>query len=836
MKDVFDEIRLAGRGLARRPGYACVAALTLALGIGANVAIFTVVNAVLLRPLPFPEADRIVTIRHHAPGINLPELQSSPGLIALYREDARTLTRLAGFEFRQRNLTGGGRPERVQAVAVTPELFDVLATRPSLGRPFHDTDAQEHAAPVAILTDALWRSRFGGDRAIVGQQIEMDGVRTEIVGVMPPSFAYPNPETRLLVPLWLDPARGFGTFGTRALARLVPGASLEAARAEIDALQRRISERFPDLTQEMLQSFGWSATLDPLRDVVVRDVAAALWILLGTVGLVLLIAGANVANLFLVRAESRQREVAIRSALGANRRRIASTFMAESGLLAFAGGLGGLALAAVAIQLLVAYGPAELPRLSEVGIDWTVIAFAAALTGLTALLLGVLPVARLVRRSFVALLRDGGRGSTMGPDRHRLRQLLVAGQVTVALVLLVGSALLLQSLVRLRAVDPGFRVDSMLTSGVSLGREPDRARLTTFYRRVVEEVSALPGVVAVGAGSSLPIGATSMNGSSFTIESRPRADDQVPPVTMYYAVMPGYFETLGIPLLEGRAPEAADADQARPIVWVNQTFASQFLGEVREGPPLNGARGGLSGSRRPGRSNNSDAIGERIRIGDDKTWLEIAGVVGDVRTFGLREDVRPMAYLPLGTSVGGVSLDVMHLVIRTDGAAASVAPLLRSAVDRVDPSVPLTSARTMTEIVSSSLAQMSFTMTLVALAAAIALVLGAVGLYGVISYIVSQRTAEIGVRMALGAQPRDVRSMVLRQGLGVVLVGIVVGVVLAAGATRVLASLLFEVSARDPATFATVTAVLLAVSVVAIYLPARRAAGIDPIRALREEA
>ena len=809
MMHVLKELRITARTLATRPGYTVVAALTLALGIGATVAIFTVVYAVLLRPLPYPDSDRIVTIRHHAPGLDLPELQSSPGLIAIYREEARTITRLAGVEFRERNLTGGGRPERVRMAAVTPELFDVLATRPALGRAFVEADAQPGSAPVAILTDALWRARFGGDPAIVGQRVELDGVRTEIVGVMPPRFAYPDPETRLLTPLWLDPARGFGTFGTRTVARLAPGADLEAARREIADLQSRIPERFPDLTAETLQRFGWSVTLEPLRDAVVRDVSAPLWILFGAVALVLLIAGANAANLFLVRAESRQREVAVRAALGANRRRIASAFLAESGLLAAAGGLAGLLLAVGGIRLLVAYGPAELPRLHEVRVDMTVIAFAAALSALTALVLGALPVSHLVRRSFATLLRDGGRGNTTGRQRHRVRQLLIAGQVTVAVVLLVGSALMLQSLVRLAAVDPGFKVDGVLTSGVSLGREADRAHVATFYHRVLDEVAALPGVVSVGAGSSLPIAATSMNGSSFDIESRPRADGQIPPVTMYHAVMAGYFETLGIPLVEGRAPERVDADQPRAVVWVNQTFARQFL--------------------------EGRALGERIRIGDDKTWLEIAGVIGDVRTFGLREDIRPMAYLPLSTSVPNVSVNVMQIVVATTGAPASVAPLLRSAVDRVDPSVPLTTTRTMEEIVSTSLARMSFTMTLVGLAAGIALVLGAVGLYGVIGYIVSQRTAEIGVRLALGAQPADVRTMVLRQGMAVVIVGLVVGLAAAAAVTQALASQLFEVSARDPMTFAGVTALLAAVSVVATYLPARRAAAVDPVRAFREE-
>ncbi len=810
MTDILKELAMAGRALVRRPGYSAVAAATLALGIGATVAIFTVVNAVLLRPLPFPDAGRIVTIRHHAPGIGLPELNSSPGLITHYRDGAATLTGVAGYESRDRNLTSGGRPERIRAMAATPEIFDVLATRPALGRAFAEADARDGAAPVVILTDFIWQARFGGAPGIVGERVDLDGVPTEVIGVMPAGFVFPDAETRLLMPMFVDPAAGFGAFGMRMLARLAPGAGLEAARSEIDLLQQRIPERFPDLTAEMLARFGWSVTLEPLQASVVRDVAAALWILLGAVGLVLLVAGANVANLFLVRAESRQREVAIRAALGANRSRLASTFLAESTLLAGAGGLAGLALAAGGIRLLVAYGPPRLPRLHEVNLDGTVVGFAVAVTVVMALLLGALPVAQTLGRAVAPQLRDGGRGSTAGRHRHRVRQLLVAGQVTLALVLLVGSALMLQSLVRLRGVDPGFRVDGILTSGVSPGGGMDRARLAAFYERVLDEVSALPGVVSAGAATALPIAATRMNGSSFDIESRPRPEDQVPPVAMYHPVMAGYFETLGVPLREGRLPERADAERTRGIAWVNETFVQRFM--------------------------DGRALGERIRFGEAQEWLEIVGVVGDMRAFGLREDVRPMAYLPIGTSVAGVGLDVMQIVLATSGDPAALAPLLRAAVDRVDPSVPLLATRTMEDVVSSSLAQMSFAMTLVALAAGVTLILGVVGLYGVVSVIVSQRTPEIGVRMALGARPGDVKVMVLRQGLGVVAAGVAAGLLVAAAATQVLTSLLFDVSPRDPGTFAGVTALLALVSAAAIYLPARRAAAVDPIRALRDEA
>jgi putative ABC transport system permease protein len=805
LPDAISELKLAARALAKRPAYAAVAAFTLALGIGANMAIFTVVNAVLIRPLQYPDSDRIVEVRHHAPGLNMPELQNSPGLIESYRRSSRTLTRMAGYDMRRLNLAGSGSPERIRAVAVTPELFEVLATRPRLGRPFYESDVSKGAPLVTILTHALWQSRFGSDPGVIGRTVQLDGRAAEIVGVMPQAFVFPDAETRLLVPLPLDPTAGFGSFGTESLARLQAGVTLDAAQREIHALQRRIPEWFPDLTADLLKSFGWSASVAPLRDRVVAGVSSTLWILFGTVGLVLLIAGANVANLFLVRAESRQREVAVRSALGASRSRIAGTFVAESFVLAAVGGAAGFLMAAAGTRLLVAYGPAQLPRLHEVRMDATVFAFGATLTLLCAVVLGILPTLSIARRPIATMVREGGRASTAGRGRHRVRQLLIVAQVAMALVLLVGAGLMLRSAARLNAVDPGFRADGLLTAGVSLGAQSDRARAVTFYHRVLDEVATLPGVASVGAASSLPIAPSAMNGSSFEIRSRPTADNEIPLFSMYISVTAGFFETLGVPLLRGRAPARSDADQGPAVAWVNATFARQFL--------------------------NDRAIGESIKIQD--TWFEIVGVVGDVRMFGLREDIRPMAYLPLNAPP--VALDVMHAVIRTDGAPASLATALREAVDRVDASVPLTTARTMSDIIDESLAQASFTIALLAIAAIVALVLGIVGLYGVISYIVTERTAEIGVRLALGAEPSRVRIMVLRQGVTVAVVGVIVGLVAAFASTRLMASLVFEVSTHDPITFATVAAALTAVSALATYLPARRAAAIDPLHALREQ-
>jgi len=803
--DALTELKQAARALARHPGYALVAVFTLALGIAANVAIFTLVNAVLLKPLPYRDADRIVTVTHNAPGLELPGLEISPGLVDFYRDSTRTLTRLAAYDPGERNLTGSGHPERVTAVSVTPEIFDVLAVRPARGRVFREPDARKDSPLVVILTHGLWQSHFGGDPNEVGQRVEVDGVRAEIVGVMPNGFAFPDARTRLIVPLWLDLAQGFGQFGPRSLARLAPGVPLSVSQQEITALQTRIPERFSDIEREFLDRAHWSATVKPLRDKIVGEVSTMLWILFATVGLVLLIAGANVANLFLVRAESRQKEVAVRAALGAGRWRLARTFLAESLVLTFAGGAAGSLMAVAGVRLLVTYSPVDLPRVHEVRFDGTVLAFAVALSLCAGVILGALPMLHLAGRSFVALLRDGGRGNTAGRARHRMRNVLIAGQVAMALVLLVASGLMLRSAERIYAVDPGIKADNVIAAGVSLGPRADRAQSVRFYRRVIDEVARLPRIVSCGAANSLPIGVTHMQGTSFDIVGRKRPEKELPAVTMYMAIAPGYFETLGVPLLAGRAPAWIDAERERQVIWINQTFARTYL--------------------------NNKAIGEQIEF--DGTRMEIVGVVGDIRTFGMQEDIRPFAFLTLGNP--RVSLDVMQLVVRTGTRPDTLASALRGAVDRVDSSVPLTTVQTMRDVVASSLAQTWFTMMLLACAAAGSLVLGMIGLYGVIRYVVAQRTAEIGIRIALGATPEDVRVMVLRQGLNVTLAGVVVGLVAAWASTRLMASMLFQVSASDPTTFVSVAVLLIAVSMAATYLPARKAARIDPSRALREE-
>ena len=805
-----DELRLAARALARRPGYAAVATATLALGIGASVAIFAVVHSVLLRPLPYPESGRIVVISHHAPGLNLPEMANSPGTVDFYRGAARQFTKMAPVSNPSVNLTGNGSAQRLPVERVTPEFFEVMATRPARGRPIAAGDVAEGAAPVMILTHAAWQSRFGGDTAAVGRFVEIDGAQTEIIGVMPPGFAFPDPSVQALLPMYLDPQFPFGTFGLVGLARLAPGATLESARAELQALQARLPDRFPGVaTADFLKRAGWTASMTTLHARTVRDVSTALWVLLADVGLLMVVATANVANLFLVRAESRRREMALRSALGAGKLRMAVTFLAESAVISIAGGIAGLALAFVAVKLLIATGPEQLPRLHEVQLSGTVLAFAALVTMTASGILGMMPFAALRRRSNATTLREGGRSATAGRERHRVRKLLIATQVAMSLVLLVGAQLMLASVRHLRNVDPGFRPEGVLTVGVSLDRTTDRRVAAQFFQRIATEAAQLQGVVSAGVTNSLPIDQGSVNGSSFYVESRPRADDALPPVAYYAAVTHGYFESMGVPIREGRAPEWRDAEGQPRVVWVNETFAKQFL--------------------------DGRALSERVRFGGDTSWSEIVGVVGDERHSGLREDVQPMAFHPIGVDAGGVDNSRADLVLRTTGDVTALTPAIRGIIERANASVPIVTVRTMNDIIASSLAQTAFTMTLLTIAALVALALGIVGLYGVISYVVAQRTNEIGVRMALGARPVQIRGMVLRQGVFVALAGIAVGLAAAAGLTRLMQSLLFEVSARDPWIFAGSAVALVLVSMAASDLPARRAAAVEPLDALRSE-
>jgi predicted permease len=807
----MNDLRVAARALARRPSFTAAAVLTLSLGIGATVAIFSVVNAVLLRPLPYPDADRIVAVMHHAPGWNFPDLANSPGTINFYRDEvSEVFPAFAGYRNGTRNLVTADQAARVPVVTVQPDMFTVLGIRPALGRPFGDPDGVPGAPSVAILMDGAWRTRFGADPGIVGRTVALDGEPTEVVGVMPPGFTFGDPDALALLPFPVDPNGPFGSFGIRAVGRLAPGLDLETAQRRVTELQSRLPDYFPDMGQDVLDQAGWSVTIERLQDDIVgEEVASALWVVLATVGFLLLIACANVANLFLVRAESRQKELAVRAAMGAGGGRIASGFLSEAALLGALGGIMGVLLAWGGVALLVLQGPSSLPRLAEVRLDGASIAFATAVSVVTSLAFGAIPMLRSRGEILAGILRDGGRASTAGRERHRTRGALVTAQLALALVLLVGSGLMLRTFARLSAVDPGFEPEDVVAVGMSVGEGRSTRDAAIFYQRVADEIRGLPGVAEVGLTQHVPVGGGSFNGSSFQIEGDPRPEDEAPVIGMYEVIDGGFLDAMGIPLVDGRNLTRADWEDDATVLVVNEAFAKLLGG---------------------------DPVGKGIAFGGrDSTFFRIVGVVGDVHEEDLRKPVRPWSYMPMAQSALPIPLDGMTAMVRLSPGMAPPAQAIRDLVRRLDATVPVTTIRTMREVTSRSVAQTSFTMVLLGIAAGVALVLGAIGLFGVISYVVGQRTREIGVRVALGAASADIRGLVFRQSAVVAVAGVALGLVGARALTGMMGSILFGVSASDPVTFVGAPLLLLAVAVLATWLPARRASRIDPIEALVAE-
>ena len=820
MSDTFlQDLRYAIRSLLQRPGFTLVATLTLALGIGANSAIFSVLHGVLLRPLPYANAAAIV-LPHTRWSANPRGPFSLPEYFDL-REQTQALERVGAYSNGTLTLTGAGEAERLRAGYVTADALPVLGVAPVLGRGFTAEEDAPGRPAVVILGDGLWRRRFGGDPAIVGRTLTLDDIPTTVIGIMPPGFQLPShyavPGMELWTLLQLDPATNRSERGghwLEVVGRLHPGLTVEAADREVAALVAGMVRQYP---YEYQQDFGGFAV--PAMEESVGRIRPVLVLLMGAVGLLLLIACANVASLLLARAEARQREIAVRAALGARSGRLVRQLLTESLVLAAVGGGAGVLLASWLVHALVAAAPPTLPRLESIGLDGWSVAFAAVLSLGTGLLFGLAPALHAAGPNLFLMLTDGGRAGTAGRQRQRLRRGLVVAQIGLALVLLVGAGLLIQSFARLRGVDPGFVPDGLLTARLELSpvRYPRNDQIRAFYEELVRRLEQVPGVAAVATVKALPMTQLELGDWSFVEEGRhslpPRPADWV--LANWQAVSPGYFETMRIPLLQGRDVAAADRVGAPGVAIVNRTLARRAW---------------------PG----GDALGKRILLGggaSDSVWRTVIGVAGDVRHRGLDVEPQPEIYLPhaqfpAGT---GTALRTLRLVLRSERDPVALTSAVRAAVASLDPDLPLAEVQTMEEAMGSWAAERRLTMLLVAGFAVVAIVLGGVGIYGVMAHMVAQRTREIGIRIAVGAVPREILALVLRQGAWLAGLGIAAGTLAGLGAARLLSGLLYGIAPTDVPTFLATAVLLAAVAAAASLLPAVRATRIDPIEALRAE-
>jgi predicted permease len=802
--------------LAADKRFTALSVLTLGGGIGLAVAIFALVYGVLLAPLPYPQPERLVDVSHAAPGLDLDDMDTSVPLYLRYRERISSFEESALVRDGRVSLTGLDTPDRVRQGTVTASLFRLAGVSPLLGRPFSEEDEKKGAPRVVLVSERFWRGRLGSDPRVLEREIEIDGSRRQVVGVLPRSFALPFEDIDVWLPFEFDPeVQRLGQFSYRSLARLKEGATIESALNELRAITSNLVAEFPeDRAAPVLARSEFMPLVSPLLDQMVGDIRSSFLVLSGAVGFVLLMACVNVANVFLVRAEGRRRELALRSALGASRRQILAEFFAEGLALALVSGVFALALARVAISALLRHVPEGVPRLSQVSVDGSAVAFALLLSIAAAILVALLPTLPYSRPDVVAALNEGGRGTSAGRKRVTTRRALVALQMALGLVLLIGAGLMVRSFSELSSVSPGFRPEGALTLRVSLpAASYDGERISAFVEEVSTRLRALPGVQSVGTVDTLPL-TGSATGSGHSIEDFPLGENDLPPVFITSFADSGYQEALGFPLLEGRFLEAADHREQRRVVVVNETIARRYWPDSSKG----------------------GALGRRISPGraEDQGWYEIVGVVGDIRHESIQSEPIAMVFYPIRGPDGQIVIGTnLSLVIRGGASPESLAEPARKAVWSIDPNVPITHLLTLEELVRDARAPMAFSMSLLLVASALAVLLGAVGTYGVVSYVASQRTQEIGVRMALGALRSQVRSMILRDGLTTAIPGLLIGLLGALALTRTMSSLLYSVSALDPWSFVLAPILLLAVAVVSSLLPAERVAKVNPLTALR---
>src|SRR5262245_16456763 len=804
--EMIQDLRFGFRMLLKNPGFTFVAVLTLALGIGANTAIFSVVNAVVSRPLPYPEPERLIRLWESNPGRGWPEFSASAPNFADWRKQQTVFEQLAAYEFGVNNFTGSGEPERVATLGVTANLFPTLGTPPALGRNFLPEEEQPGRQRVVILSDGLWQRRFGADPQLIGRQIQLSGESYTVVGVMPPGFQFMR-NTEVWTPLRLDPAvapwhANRSHHNIHVIGRLEPGVSLAQAQAAMDVIARQLEQQYPK------SNAGWGVLLRTFYDwIVPEQIRRSVLVLFAAVGFVLLIACANVANLMLARASTRRREMAIRAALGAGRLRVMRQLLTESLLLATLGGLAGALLARWGAQLIKASTSLNMPRLDETRLDLRALGFTLIVSLLTGLIFGLAPAWQASRLDLNETLKEGGRSG--GGARRGFRGALVVVEVALSLVLLLGAGLMIRSFSNLQNAPLGFAPENVLTMQINLpgSKYGEKAQRGAFYNQLLERMRSAPGVVDAAAVTQLPLHSGASWSQEITLEARDAAPSDVKMSARTFAATPRYFQTMGIPLLQGRDFTEQDSGDGPLNFIVSESFARRFWP-------------------------NENPIGKRFRASPSfDIFGTVVGVIGNVRNVSLESEGGPAFYF----SYGRIGMPSLAVVVRTVAPPESMTAALRAPIASLDRDLPVYNVRTLDQLVYNSAGLPRLQTALLSFFGAIALLLAAIGVYGVMAYAISQRMREIGLRMALGAQTRDVLKLVVRQGLALSLIGVAIGLALAFGLTRFLSGLLYQVSATDALTFALIPLLLVGVTLLACYLPARRAIKMDPLLALRRE-
>jgi len=823
MRSFTGQLRQVLRRLARAPMFTGVTLLTIAVGVGANTAVFSVLEGVLLKPLPYPHSEGLIGVWLAAPGLKIPEIPLGPANYFVFREQNRAFQDLGLYTDDSVSVTGVAEPEKVPATVVTDGTLPILGIPPMLGRWFNRADDLPGGPDTVMLTYGYWRRRFGGESSVIGRSIKVDGKTREIIGVMPRDFhTYGQAEPALILPFKLDRNKAFiGNFSYPGVARLKPGATLAAASADVVRMLPIVDRSFPPppgFSPKIFEQARIGPNVQPLNHYVVGDVGKVLWVLMGGIGLVLLIACANVANLLLVRGEGRQQELAIRAAMGATRGRIASELLFESLILSLAGSGLGLGLAYGALRVLAAMAPTSLPRLGDISVDMPVLLFTLGVALLASLLFGLVPVFKYSGAQLGTGLREGGRTLSQGKERHRARSTLVIVQVALALVLLIASGLVIRTFRALTHVEPGFsRPAEVQTFWLTIPEAEVSVpeRVVRMQEEILRRIEAIPGVSSIGLGTGVPMdGNHSIN--PVYAQDRTYSEGELAPLRNFRFVSPGYFKTLGIPFVAGRDLAWNEIYDKRPVTLISENMARDYWGSP------------------------AGALGKRIRTGPKDDWYEIVGVVGNVRDDGLDKATPSAVYWPIQMrrffdEAPWIRRSLSFAVRSPRTGSESFMKELRQAVWSVNPNLPLADVRTLDYFYQKSMARTAFTLVMLGVAGAMALLLGTIGLYGVIAYSVSQRTREIGIRMALGARQQELTGMFVRHGLLLTGLGVVCGLAAAFAVMRLMASLLFNVSPADAITYAAASIGLVATALLASYLPSRRVAAVDPVEALRAE-